>query len=276
MDLTKLTPDEFDRFRTFIYGETGIRLADGKITLLSNRIRRRLRELDIESFEEYYNLLTQKKLKGELEHFIDAVTTNETHFFRTGGHFDWFIDSFLPIIRTEASEKKRDKSLRVWSAACSSGEELYTLAICIDECRHQFAGWKISLLGSDISETMISAARKGVFPNRSLEQTADERRSRYFAQLQDDAGWSIRSRLINMCGFKRHNLLDAVPDDPFDCIFIRNVFIYFDKKSKEVAVQNLIQALAPGGFLVVGPADGIYDLLGDLNKKTIFLYQKPY
>jgi chemotaxis protein methyltransferase CheR len=276
MDLTKLTSDEFDRFRVFIYEETGIRLADGKITLLSNRIRRRLRELDIELFEEYYNLLTQKKLKGELEHFIDAVTTNETHFFRTGGHFDWFIDSFLPTIRTEASEKKRDKSLRIWSAACSSGEELYTLAICVDESRHQFAGWKISLLGSDISETMISAARKGVFPNRSLDQTTDERRSRYFAQLQDDAGWSIRSRLINMCGFKRHNLLDAVPDDPFDCIFIRNVFIYFDKKSKEVAVQNLIQALAPGGFLVVGPADGIYDLLGELDKKTIFLYQKPY
>ncbi len=276
MDLTKLTSGEFDRFRTFIYGETGIRLADGKITLLSNRIRRRLRELDIDSFEKYYNLLTQKKLKGELEHFIDAVTTNETHFFRTGGHFDWFIDSFLPTIRTEASEKKRNKSLRIWSAACSSGEELYTLAICVDESRHQFAGWKISLLGSDISETMISAARKGVFPNRSLDQTADERRSRYFAQLQDDAGWSIRSRLIDMCEFKRHNLLDPMTDEPFDCIFIRNVFIYFDKKSKEVAVQNLIHALAPGGFLVVGPADGIYDLLGELNKKTIFLYQKPY
>jgi chemotaxis protein methyltransferase CheR len=276
MDLTKLTSGEFDRFRTFIYGETGIRLADGKITLLSNRIRRRLRELDIESFEEYYNLLTQKKLKGELEHFIDAVTTNETHFFRTGGHFDWFIDSFLPTTRTEASEKKRDKSLRIWSAACSSGEELYTLAICVDESRHQFAGWKISLLGSDISETMISAARKGVFPNRSLDQTTDERRSRYFAQLQNDAGWSIRSRLIDMCEFKRHNLLDPMPNEPFDCIFIRNVFIYFDKKSKEVAVQNLIHALAPGGFLVVGPADGIYDLLGELDKKTIFLYQKPY
>ena len=276
MDLTKLTSDEFDRFRVFIYEETGIRLADGKITLLSNRIRRRLRELDIELFEEYYNLLTQKKLKGELEHFIDAVTTNETHFFRTGGHFDWFIDSFLPTIRTEASEKKRDKSLRIWSAACSSGEELYTLAICVDESRHQFAGWKISLLGSDISETMISAARKGVFPNRSLDQTTDERRSRYFAQLQNDAGWSIRSRLIDMCEFKRHNLLDPMPNEPFDCIFIRNVFIYFDKKSKEVAVQNLIHALAPGGFLVVGPADGIYDLLGELDKKTIFLYQKPY
>ena len=276
MDLTKLTPEEFERFRTFIYGETGIRLAEGKITLLSNRIRRRLRQLDIGSFEDYYNLLTQKKLPGELEHFIDAVTANETHFFRTGGHFEWFTESFLPTIRTQAAENKRSKSLRIWSAACSSGEELYTLAICLDEARHNFAGWDISLVGSDISETMITAARKGIFPNRSLDQTSDERRSRYFSQLPDKTGWTIRPRLITMCKFQRHNLLALMPGEKFDCIFIRNVFIYFDRESKQVAVQNLIHSLAPGGALVVGPADGIYDLLGELNKKTIFLYEKPY
>ena len=276
MDLTKLTPEEFERFRAFIYGETGIRLAEGKITLLSNRIRRRLRQLDIGSFEDYYNLLTQKKLPGELEHFIDAVTTNETHFFRTGGHFEWFTESFLPTIRTQAAEKKRSKSLRIWSAACSSGEELYTLAICLDEARHNFAGWDISLVGSDISETMIAAARKGIFPNRSLDQISGERRSRYFSQLPDKTGWTIRPRLITMCEFQRHNLLALMPGEKFDCIFIRNVFIYFDRESKQVAVQNLIHSLAPGGALVVGPADGIYDLLGDLNKKTIFLYEKPY
>ncbi len=275
MDLTKLTPEEFERFRAFIYGETGIRLAEGKITLLSNRIRRRLRQLDIGSFEDYYNLLTQKKLPGELEHFIDAVTTNETHFFRTGGHFEWFTESFLPTIRTQAAEKKRSKSLRIWSAACSSGEELYTLAICLDEARHNFAGWDISLVGSDISETMIAAARKGIFPHRSLDQTSDERRSRYFSQLPDKTGWAIRPRLITMCEFQRHNLLASMPGEKFDCIFIRNVFIYFDRESKQVAVQNLIRSLAPGGALVVGPADGIYDLLGELNKKTIFLYEKP-
>ena len=276
MDLTKQTPEEFERIRTFIYGETGIRLAEGKITLLSNRIRRRLRQLDIGSFEDYYNLLTQKKLPGELEHFIDAVTTNETHFFRTGGHFEWFTESFLPTIRGQAAEKKRSKSLRIWSAACSSGEELYTLAICLDEARHNFAGWDISLVGSDISETMIAAARKGTFPNRSLDQTSDERRSRYFSQLPDKTGWAIRPRLITMCEFQRHNLLASMPGEKFDCIFIRNVFIYFDRESKQVAVQNLIRSLAPGGAIVVGPADGIYDLLGELNKKTIFLYEKPY
>ena len=274
MELTKLTQDEFDRFRTFIYGKTGIRMADGKITLLSNRIRRRLRDLGIESFEDYYQQLTCDRLPGELEQFIDAITTNETHFFRTGGHFDWFSSTFLPELLDRATDRRHDRSLRVWSAACSSGEELYTLAICIDEQLHRFAGWNISLLGSDISETMIEAAHRGVFPDRSLEQVSPERRKKYFTP-DAAGGWAIRPRLVQQCEFRRHNLLDPLTGPRKDCIFIRNVFIYFDRESKQRAVRNLIDTLAPGGYLVVGPADGIYDLLGDLEKKSIFLYQKP-
>jgi chemotaxis protein methyltransferase CheR len=275
MELTKLTQDEFDRFRTFIYAKTGIRMADGKITLLSNRIRRRLRDLGIDSFEGYYLQLTRDRLPGELEQFIDAVTTNETHFFRTGGHFDWFSGAFLPDLLGRAADRQHDRSLRVWSAACSSGEELYTLAICIDEMLHRFTGWRISLLGSDISETMIAAAKRGVFPDRSLEHVSAERRRKYFTHLPAENGWSISPRLVRMCEFQRHNLLDPLSGPRQDCIFIRNVFIYFDRESKQRAVRNLIDALAPGGFLVVGPADGIYDLLSDLEKKSIFLYEKP-
>lgn len=276
MELTKLTPDEFDRFRTFIYDHTGIKLADGKITLLSNRIRRRLKTHSIDSFEDYYQRLTRNRLPGELEHFIDAVTTNETHFFRTGGHFDWFNDNFLPEMIERVRTKQHDQSLRIWSAACSSGEELYTLAICLDEALSKLAGWRLSLLGTDISETMITAARKGIFPDRSLEQVSDARRRKYFSQLPNNGGWAIQPKLIDMCEFRRHNLLDPLKGARQDCIFVRNVFIYFDKESKKRAVENLIQALAPGGALVVGPADGIYDLLGDLEKKSIFLYQKPF
>ncbi len=275
MELTKLTQQEFDRFRTFIYGKTGIRMADGKITLLSNRIRRRLRDLKIDSFEDYYLQLTRDRLPGELEQFIDAVTTNETHFFRTGGHFEWFSESFIPEMVSRAAARTHDKSLRVWSAACSSGEELYTLAICIDEAMQTLAGWRIALLGSDISETMIDAARKGVFPDRSLEHASDARTKKYFTRQPDERSWAIRPSLINKCEFRRHNLLDPLVAPKQDCIFIRNVFIYFDRESKKRAVRNLIDALAPGGKLVVGPADGIYDLLGDLEKKSIFLYEKP-
>lgn len=276
MELTKLTPDEFDRFRAFIYDQTGIKLADGKITLLSNRIRRRLKMLDIDSFEEYYQQLTHNKFPGELEHFIDAVTTNETHFFRTCGHFDWFNDTFLPEMIDRVRNRQHVQNLRVWSAACSSGEELYTLAICLDETLGKLTGWRLSLLGTDISETMITAARKGIFPDRSLEQISDVRRKRYFSQLPDKSGWNIRPKLIEMCDFRRHNLLEPLKGPRQDCIFVRNVCIYFDRESKKRAVRNLIDALAPGGFLVVGPADGIYDMLGELEKKSIFLYQKPF
>ena len=275
MELTKLTEDEFDRFRHFIYGTTGIRMADGKITLLSNRIRRRLRDLGVASFEDYYQQLTRDRLPGELEQFIDAVTTNETHFFRTGGHFDWVSESFLPEMLARAADRRHDRSLRIWSAACSSGEELYTLAICLDEMMHRFAGWRISLLGSDISETMIAAARRGVFPDRSLEQISPARREKYFTPVPAGS-WAIRHRLIDACEFRRHNLLDPLGGPRQDCIFIRNVFIYFDRESKRRAVRNLIDALAPGGYLVVGPADGIYDLLEELEKRSIFLYQKPF
>lgn len=272
MELIRLTEDEFDRFRSFIYNATGIRMADGKITLLSNRIRRRLRSLGVESFEEYYRRLTCGSLPGELEHFIDAVTTNETHFFRSDQHFEWFRENFLP--ERIARSRPHERRLRVWSAACSSGEELYTLAICIDEAIGRLAGWQISLLGTDISEAMLTAARRGVFPERSLEQVAAGRRRKYFSR-KAEGEWAIDHRLIGMCEFRRYNLLEPFPGPKQDCIFIRNVFIYFDRKSKEKAVANLIDALAPGGSLVVGPADGVYELLGELEKKSIFLYEKP-
>ena len=138
-----------------------------------------------------------------------------------------------------------------------------------------FAGWDISLVGSDISETMIAAARKGIFPNRSLDQTSDERRSRYFSQLPDEDRMDNSSSADQLCAnFNGTTYSLLMPGEKFDCIFIRNVFIYFDRESKQVAVQNLIHSLAPGGALVVGPADGIYDLLGELNKKTTFPVRK--
>ncbi len=272
MELIRLTQDEFDRFRSFIYDATGIRMADGKITLLSNRIRRRLRSLGVESFEEYYRQLVCGSLPGELEHFIDAITTNETHFFRTDQHFEWFRESFLPERMARSSPHER--TLRVWSAACSSGEELYTLAMVIHEATGRLAGGRVSLLGTDINESMLAAARRGVFPERSLEQVPDDQRRRYFSR---EAGgeWAIDQRLVGMCEFRRHNLLEPFSGPKQDCIFVRNVFIYFDRQSKERAVANLIDALAPGGSLVVGPSDGVYELLGDLVKKSIFLYEKP-
>jgi chemotaxis protein methyltransferase CheR len=274
LELQKLTPEQFGRFEQFIYRQTGIRMREGKLTLLSNRIRRRLKDLGLDSFEEYYRLLVAKRLSGELELFIDAITTNETHFFRTGGHFDWFGGPFLDDLVARAASGRHDRSVRVWSAACSSGEEAYSLAICLLEARQRLAGWRLSVFGTDISEAMVAQARRGGYRQRSLEQVSAARLETHFSATGADE-WTVKPAVASLCEFRRHNLLDPLPGPGFDCIFIRNVFIYFDRGSKEVAVRNLVAALAPGGFLVVGPSDGIYDLLGDLRRESTFLYRKP-
>jgi len=272
-ELKKLSSDEFARFQDFIYRQTGIRMQEGKITLLSNRIRRRLRELGLESFDDYYRLLVKGDLQGELELFIDAITTNETHFFRTGGHFDWFQGPFLDDLVARAAAGRHDRSLRVWSAACSSGEEAYSLAICMTEAGPRLAGWRLSVLGTDISEAMVAQARRATYRERTLELVSPERRRQHF-NTADGQEWAVKPTVARLCEFRRHNLLEPMRGQAFDCIFIRNVLIYFDRGSKELAVKHLVASLAPGGYLVVGPADGIYDMLGELHRESTFLYRK--
>lgn len=274
-EVQKLSPDEFARFRDVIYAATGIRMQDGKITLLSNRVRRRLKTLGIESFEEYYARLTSGSLRGELEHFIDAVTTNETHFFRHASHFDWFRGAFVDDLLARERAGRHDRTLRIWSAACSSGEELYSLAICLDEVAARLAGWTTALLGTDISETVLAVAREGRYPRRSVEQVSPAQLRRHFTEDPSGEHWTIRPALRSRCEFRRHNLLEPLRPPRQDLVLVRNVMIYFDRDSKKVAVRHLVEALAPGGFLVVGPADGIFDLLDGLEKVSPFLYRKP-
>lgn len=276
-ELTKLTQEQFVAFARFIYGQTGIRIQEGKITLLSNRIRRRLKHHGLGSFDDYYRLLSSSRLPGELEHFIDAVTTNETHFFRTGGHYEWFAGAFLDDLLARTAAGRHERSIRIWSAACSSGEEAYSAAICLTEARHRIMGWQTRILGTDISETMLEAARAATYTERSLEQVSPQRLKTCFTRGPGESPdtWRVRQEIASLCEFRRHNLLEPIRERPFDCIFVRNVMIYFDRESKARAVTHIVEVLAPGGFLVVGPADGIYDLLGSLEKRSIFLYQKP-
>ena len=272
-EIKTLTPEQFALFERLIYRKTGIRMQPGKITLLSNRIRRRLRHHGLESFEEYYTLLTAGSLKGELEEFIDAITTNETYFFRTEGHFDWFAGPFLEEMAARVVAREHPRSLKLWSAACSSGEGVYTLAICLAEARAAVAGWQLRILGTDISESSLATAREARYEGRTLENVSPERLAQHFQPAGD--AWTVRPSVKKPCEFRTHNLLKPLGEVGFDVIFVRNVMIYFDRESKRVAVGHLIDALAPGGSLVVGPADGIYDLLGGMERKSSFLYRKP-
>lgn len=270
----KLSQPQFDRFRDFIYGRCGIKVEASKITLVSNRIRRRLKAGGFADFDAYYRHLTSPAGAAELEQFLDAITTNETHFFRTAAHFDWFKADFINGLLNQQRRGEREASLRVWSAACSTGEEPYSLAICLAENALRLRGWKLSIVGTDISETALKAARQAIYRERAVAEVSPTQLRRYFETLADGVSWQVRPAVRELVEVRRHNLLEPPRPPPFDCIFIRNVLIYFDRDSKRTVIANLIKALAPGGFLVVGPSEGIYDMLAPLVKQATYLYRK--
>jgi chemotaxis protein methyltransferase CheR len=270
----RLTPEQFKLFQQFIYGRCGIRIDPSKLTLVSNRIRRRLRPADCADFGSYYQFLISPAGAAEVGDFLDAITTNETSFFRTPSSFEWLKQDYLNELLHDKSQGQRLPSLRIWSAACSSGEEPYSIAICLAEAGISLRSWSIQILGTDISESSLGKAREAVYKQRSMLEMDEARVRRYFAE--DSAGdFHLRSSIKEMVQFKYHNLIKPNLEKPFDCIWLRNVLIYFDRESKVKVIDNLVRSLVSGGYLVVGPSEGVYDMLGMLHKRGTFLYQKP-
>jgi chemotaxis protein methyltransferase CheR len=274
VDSSQLTIQEFQQFQAFILKLCGISVADNKITLLSNRIRRRLRATNIADFERYFAFLKSAAGKEELEGFLSAITTNETSFFRTEKHFEWLRTEFIDTVTTQARTSQRPKQLRIWSAACSTGEEPYSIALSLAEVQHKLTGWKIEILGTDISEHAVTRARSGLFSGASIDDIPEKLRSRFFTEQAASEMWEARPALKEMVTIKRHNLMEPIREASFDCVFIRNVLIYFNRDSKKQVIENLVRSMANGGYLVVGPSEGIFDMLGMLTKRSTFLYQK--
>jgi chemotaxis protein methyltransferase CheR len=271
----ELTEEEFERFRGLIYRVAGIRIPATKRVLVTNRLRRRLRATGIGTFAAYYAHLTSGAGNGELPLFLDAITTNETYFFRDPHHFEWLGATFLPEVARQARLRLRGRGLRVWSAACATGEELYSIALKIRAQRALLAGWTITLLGTDISGAALDAARAGSYDARALRLIPPDERSSYFDHDPPTGRWTLKPELRALTTWKLHNLLHPLRQEPFDCIFLKNVLIYFDPASKQVVVRHLLASLAKGGYLVVGPTEGVYDMLGSLVKHKTWLYQRP-
>ncbi len=274
MDPSQLTSQEFEQFQTLIFQLCGIRVPENKVTLLSNRIRRRLKATGVPDFQAYLKLLRSPAGLVEREEFLSAVTTNETSFFRTERHFEWLGTTFVEELREQARAGTHSLSIRVWSAACSSGEEPYTIAMCLAENRPKLPNWKIEIHGTDISETALTKARAGVFGAKAESEIPEKLRTRYFTREAADSGWKVKASLKELVTFSNHNLMHHNPQTGYDCIFIRNVLIYFNRESKQVVIENLVRSLADGGYLLVGPSEGVFDMLGMLQKRSPFLYQK--
>jgi chemotaxis protein methyltransferase CheR len=274
VELERLNPQQFERFRDFIYKKCGIRIDDKKVSLLTNRVRRRVKAGGFENFDVYYRFLTSPAGASELDGFLDAITTNETFFFRTEKQFDWLKTDFLNELVTQRRSGQRTPSLRIWSAGCASGAEAYTIAICLTESMHRLRDWSLDILGTDISEEVLCEAREGLFKPRAIESVTDKQRRRFFQHQADGDLWQVRPEIKKLVEFKSHNLLEPLPEPALDCIFIRNVLIYFDRDSKRIVINNLLKSLKSGGYLVVGPSEGIYDMLDPLQRVSPLIYQK--
>jgi chemotaxis protein methyltransferase CheR len=271
----ELTEAEYQQFCGLIYRVSGIRIPGTKRVMVSNRLRRRLRATGIASFSAYLAFLNSAAGVGEMPRFLDEVTTNETYFYRDPHHYEWFGQVFLPEVIQQARLRKRPKSLRVWSAASSTGEELYSVALKIVDRKVELGGWRLTLLGTDLSGAVLDAARAGVYDARALRLVGAAERDRYFTHDPGSQKWTLSPDLRAGAVFKLHNLLEPLDQAPFDCIFIKNVLIYFDEESKKTVVRHLLASLGRGGYLVVGPTEGIHGMLGSLTKHKTWLFQRP-
>jgi chemotaxis protein methyltransferase CheR len=228
----------------------------------------------LDDYDAYYRFLTSPAGVSERDAFLDAITTNETYFFRTAKHFEWLKSDLLTELVSHHRSGSRPPSLRIWSAGCANGAEPYSIAICLIENNFRLRNWSLSVLGTDISHEALAAAREAKFRPRAIEAVNAMQRRRFLQHLPNEGLWQVRAETKALVEFKRHNLIHPLHERPFDCIFIRNVLIYFDRDSKRAAINNLLNALSVGGYLVVGPSEGIYDMLEPLHKISPFLYQK--
>jgi chemotaxis protein methyltransferase CheR len=274
MNHIELTDEDYEKFCRLIYRVAGIWIADSKRIMVGNRVRRRLRATGISGFAQYYAYLTSPAGNGEMPLFLDAITTNETYFFRDTQHYDWLGEVFLPEISRQTALRRRAAYLKIWSAACSTGEEPYSIALKLLIKKSLLASWKMTILGTDLSGAVLAAAQAGSYDARAVRLIAPEVRQKFFDEDQLAQRWIVKPEVKSLVTWRQHNLLSPLEDYSFDCIFLKNVLIYFDSESKQTVVQNVLNALAKGGYLVIGPTEGIYGMLGSLTKLKPWLYQR--
>lgn len=273
-----VSPGLFKKFQRLIYGETGIWLGSAKTALLCGRLFRRLRELDLESLETYYERVAGPDQHEERARMIDAITTNETRFFREPRQFQFVVQNLFPRWRVEAERGMRSRRVRIWSAGCSSGEEPYTVAMLL--ARHLPAGdgWDARLLATDISMRVLEKARRGIYPiTRSGELPPDLLHNFMLRGIAEREGeMKVKSEIQEMVDFRRLNLdqHSELIEGPFDAIFCRNVLIYFDSASKNRVVANLVRHLLANALLFVGHAENLSSFSPQLRSLEPTIYMK--
>lgn len=257
----ELTEMEFSKIRRLVYDQCGIYLSDGKKELVKARLNQRIKGGRFKSFQEYYQYIVQDHSGQELIHLLDSISTNFTFFFREGKHFEFLRSEFIPEMITQ--KQSRMKKIRFWSAGCSSGEEAYSIAMTVLETIENPRQWEISILATDLSTKVLRIAEQGIFPLERIRSIPDPLIRKYF--LKGNHPWKdyvmVKENLKRYIQFKRLNLKEPFHfKEPFDCIFCRNVMIYFDKNIQMKLIHRFYHCLEEGGFLLIGHSESLTGL----------------
>ena len=253
----RFTEHDFNLLRTLVNEYTGICLSEHKREMLYSRLSRRLRVLNLNSFFQYYKLL---KMTGgeELVHFINAVTTNLTAFFREPHHFELLEKELLPQLLIK---KQTTRRLRIWSAGCASGEEAYSAAMVIKEVVHSH--WDVKILATDLDSQVLATAQLGIYEDEKITGVSPARLHRWFKKGKGvQAGWTqVIPDIQTLISFKYLNLMNNWPmHGPFDIIFCRNVAIYFNKATQKILFERFANIIDNDGYLLIGHSENLFQL----------------
>ncbi len=268
---------DFLKFRDFFYRKTGIHFDDGKRYFVDKRLLERMEATHSPDFRSYFMALRFEARGEELQHLVNAMTVNETYFFREAYQFDCMVDDMLAEV---ARRKRPGERIRIWSVPSSTGEEPYSIAIYLLERWPLIHQYDVEILSSDIDTAVLEAAQRGVYSARSVAQLPKAYLDKYFDKRNDNE-FVISNDLISAVEFSRVNITlsdDTRPFRDIDIIFCRNLLIYFDDLSRRIAAEALYDTLNPGGFLCLGHSESmsrITSLFEVRRFASALVYQKP-
>ena len=269
----KLTERDFNTIRKLVYDHTGINLSEGKRDMVYSRLAKRLRQLGLETFGDYCALL-ENESSDELGNFMNSVTTNLTSFFREEHHFEYLKNELLPKLM-----KIRDgeRTIRIWSAGCSSGEEPYSIAMTVRDVIPASSGWDVRILATDLDTNVLHHASQGIYSEDRLNGVPKEKLKRWFLKGKGDNAGKVRiaKELRDMIIFKQLNLMKAWPIKPgIDVLFCRNVVIYFDKPTQSVLFDRYADILADHGHMFIGHSETLYNVCDRFRLLGKTIYEK--
>ncbi|MBI3753087.1 MAG: protein-glutamate O-methyltransferase CheR [Deltaproteobacteria bacterium] len=271
-----MTDEEFRLFKNLVYDECGIHLKPEKKDFMQNRVNQRMRATGIKSYYRYYKLITGDgaDYKAELLALLDALTINETSFYRNKPQLDLFQNIALPEL-LHRKRAKNDFSLKIWSAGCSTGQEPYTIAMILYDVMTDIKGWKVNILASDLSLTVLESAQQGIYQKARIDGVDEYHIRKYF--IEKDGNFHIKDELKRLVVFDFHNLMYDNGFRDIDVVFCRNVLIYFDIQTQKEVIDKFHQYLTPNGYLFLGHTEtlqGINDNFIFIHKDRGTVYQK--